>query len=136
MSLQLSEGKWPKIGCGSYPSWSFVQNSYLILGTPEPSLYTIKAILILDNDGERIVAKYYDDSGNFHRHFHLFLTSGSALDYSPYSDSIGSEPIVQRKIDFENSIKFLVESKNKKPSRKLFSIKLQKATPKFYFWTV
>jgi len=35
------------------------------LGTPEPSLYTIKAILILDNDGERIVAKYYDDSGKF-----------------------------------------------------------------------
>merc|ERR1712002_36480 len=28
----------------------------------EPSLYTIKAILILDNDGKRIITKYYDDS--------------------------------------------------------------------------
>ena len=35
----------------------------LFEGTPEPSLYTIKSILILDNDGERIVAKYYDDNG-------------------------------------------------------------------------
>ena len=26
----------------------------------EPSLYTIKSILILDNDGERIVSQYYD----------------------------------------------------------------------------
>ncbi|XP_071942162.1 coatomer subunit zeta-1-like isoform X2 [Antedon mediterranea] len=28
----------------------------------EASMYTIKAIAILDNDGERLVAKYYDDS--------------------------------------------------------------------------
>ncbi|NXI10522.1 COPZ1 protein, partial [Irena cyanogastra] len=28
----------------------------------EPSLYTVKAILILDNDGERLFAKYYDDT--------------------------------------------------------------------------
>jgi hypothetical protein len=27
----------------------------------QPSLYTIKAILILDNDGLRLVGKYYDD---------------------------------------------------------------------------
>lgn len=26
----------------------------------EPSLYTVKGIAILDNDGERILAKYYD----------------------------------------------------------------------------
>uniref|UniRef100_A0A4W5K191 Coatomer subunit zeta n=1 Tax=Hucho hucho TaxID=62062 RepID=A0A4W5K191_9TELE len=26
----------------------------------EPSLYTVKAVLILDNDGERLYAKYYD----------------------------------------------------------------------------
>ncbi|KAM9514683.1 LOW QUALITY PROTEIN: coatomer subunit zeta-1 [Guaruba guarouba] len=26
----------------------------------EPSLYTVKAIIILDNDGERLFAKYYD----------------------------------------------------------------------------
>ena len=26
----------------------------------EPSLYTIKSIFILDNDGERIVSQYYD----------------------------------------------------------------------------
>ncbi|XP_019632185.1 PREDICTED: coatomer subunit zeta-1-like isoform X2 [Branchiostoma belcheri] len=29
---------------------------------PEPSLYTIKAVAILDNDGERIIAKYFDDT--------------------------------------------------------------------------
>ncbi|XP_058140050.1 coatomer subunit zeta-2 isoform X1 [Dasypus novemcinctus] len=28
----------------------------------EPSLYTIKAIFILDNDGRRLLAKYYDDT--------------------------------------------------------------------------
>uniref|UniRef100_A0A4W3HC53 Coatomer subunit zeta n=1 Tax=Callorhinchus milii TaxID=7868 RepID=A0A4W3HC53_CALMI len=28
----------------------------------EPSLYTVKAILILDNDGERLFAKYYDET--------------------------------------------------------------------------
>lgn len=28
----------------------------------EASLYTVKAIAILDNDGERVVAKYYDDT--------------------------------------------------------------------------
>uniref|UniRef100_A0A8D0GTP5 Coatomer subunit zeta n=1 Tax=Sphenodon punctatus TaxID=8508 RepID=A0A8D0GTP5_SPHPU len=28
----------------------------------EPSLYTVKAILILDNDGDRLFTKYYDDT--------------------------------------------------------------------------
>ncbi|XP_072106942.1 coatomer subunit zeta-1 [Mobula birostris] len=28
----------------------------------EPTLYTVKAVLILDNDGERILAKYYDST--------------------------------------------------------------------------
>ncbi|NXN99540.1 COPZ1 protein, partial [Rhinopomastus cyanomelas] len=28
----------------------------------EPSLYTVKAVIILDNDGDRIFAKYYDDT--------------------------------------------------------------------------
>nr|XP_020010818.1 coatomer subunit zeta-2 isoform X1 [Castor canadensis] len=28
----------------------------------EPSLYTIKAVFILDNDGNRLLAKYYDDT--------------------------------------------------------------------------
>ena len=27
----------------------------------EPSLYIVKGILLLDNDGNRLVAKYYDD---------------------------------------------------------------------------
>ncbi|XP_053408892.1 coatomer subunit zeta-1-like isoform X2 [Mercenaria mercenaria] len=27
----------------------------------EPSLYSVKAIMILDNDGNRLMAKYYDD---------------------------------------------------------------------------
>ncbi|XP_062519353.1 coatomer subunit zeta-1-like [Corticium candelabrum] len=30
--------------------------------TVEPSMYTVKAIMILDNDGDRILAKYYDDT--------------------------------------------------------------------------
>ncbi|XP_030624924.1 coatomer subunit zeta-1 isoform X2 [Chanos chanos] len=28
----------------------------------EPSLYTVKAVLIMDNDGERLYAKYYDET--------------------------------------------------------------------------
>jgi len=32
------------------------------LPMPEPSLYTVKAILILDNDANRLIAKYYDDT--------------------------------------------------------------------------
>ncbi|XP_075998981.1 coatomer subunit zeta-2 isoform X2 [Genypterus blacodes] len=28
--------------------------------TPEPSLYTVKAVFILDNDGNRLLSKYYD----------------------------------------------------------------------------
>ena len=31
-------------------------------GLLQPSLYTVKAILILDNDGNRLLAKYYDDT--------------------------------------------------------------------------
>ncbi|KAA0706694.1 Coatomer subunit zeta-1 [Triplophysa tibetana] len=31
-------------------------------GWDEPSLYTVKAVLIMDNDGERLYAKYYDDT--------------------------------------------------------------------------
>uniref|UniRef100_A0A8C8SAZ0 Coatomer subunit zeta n=1 Tax=Pelusios castaneus TaxID=367368 RepID=A0A8C8SAZ0_9SAUR len=31
-------------------------------GLLEPSLYTVKAIFILDNDGQRLLAKYYDDT--------------------------------------------------------------------------
>ncbi|NXA12897.1 COPZ1 protein, partial [Sapayoa aenigma] len=34
----------------------------LSLSPQEPSLYTVKAIIILDNDGERLFAKYYDDT--------------------------------------------------------------------------
>lgn len=30
--------------------------------TADPSLYTIKSIIILDNDGERLFGKYYDDT--------------------------------------------------------------------------
>ncbi|KAM6164522.1 coatomer subunit zeta-2 isoform 2-T2 [Rhynchocyon petersi] len=32
------------------------------VGPREPSLYTIKAVFILDNDGRRLLAKYYDDT--------------------------------------------------------------------------
>ncbi|XP_075707994.1 coatomer subunit zeta-1 isoform X2 [Rhinoderma darwinii] len=31
-------------------------------GYQDPSLYTVKAVLILDNDGERLFAKYYDET--------------------------------------------------------------------------
>ncbi|XP_041371903.1 coatomer subunit zeta-1-like isoform X2 [Gigantopelta aegis] len=31
-------------------------------GILEPSLYSVKAIAILDNDGNRLVSKYYDDT--------------------------------------------------------------------------
>ncbi|XP_040393013.1 coatomer subunit zeta-2 [Cygnus olor] len=31
-------------------------------GLPEPSLYTVKALLILDSRGQRLLAKYYDSS--------------------------------------------------------------------------
>uniref|UniRef100_A0A674MI84 Coatomer subunit zeta n=1 Tax=Takifugu rubripes TaxID=31033 RepID=A0A674MI84_TAKRU len=34
----------------------------LLLSIFEPSLYTVKAVLILDNDGDRLYAKYYDDT--------------------------------------------------------------------------
>ncbi|XP_040835923.1 coatomer subunit zeta-1 isoform X1 [Ochotona curzoniae] len=34
----------------------------VFLSLQEPSLYTVKAILILDNDGDRLFAKYYDDT--------------------------------------------------------------------------
>ncbi|XP_028393362.1 coatomer subunit zeta-1-like [Dendronephthya gigantea] len=31
-------------------------------GLLEPSMYTVKGVLILDNDGERVLSKYYDDT--------------------------------------------------------------------------
>ncbi|XP_064380934.1 coatomer subunit zeta-2 isoform X3 [Dromaius novaehollandiae] len=31
-------------------------------GLPEPSLYTVKALFILDSDGQRLLAKYYDST--------------------------------------------------------------------------
>nr|XP_038024884.1 coatomer subunit zeta-2 isoform X6 [Anas platyrhynchos] len=31
-------------------------------GLPEPSLYTVKALLVLDSHGQRLLAKYYDGS--------------------------------------------------------------------------
>uniref|UniRef100_H0X955 Coatomer subunit zeta n=1 Tax=Otolemur garnettii TaxID=30611 RepID=H0X955_OTOGA len=34
----------------------------IFMSLQEPSLYTVKAILILDNDGDRLFAKYYDDT--------------------------------------------------------------------------
>ncbi|KAJ8404008.1 hypothetical protein AAFF_G00343580 [Aldrovandia affinis] len=41
------------------PRWLRRNMDALIL---EPSLYTVKAVLILDNDGERLYAKYYDET--------------------------------------------------------------------------
>uniref|UniRef100_A0A8B9QZ68 Coatomer subunit zeta n=1 Tax=Anas platyrhynchos TaxID=8839 RepID=A0A8B9QZ68_ANAPL len=32
------------------------------MGLPEPSLYTVKALLVLDSCGQRLLAKYYDGS--------------------------------------------------------------------------
>lgn len=39
---------------------NFYNNNCTIL--QEPTLYTIKGMAILDNDGNRILAKYYDDN--------------------------------------------------------------------------
>ncbi len=39
-----------------------VYSTYLSLISQPPSLYTVKAIAILDNDGHRILANYYDRS--------------------------------------------------------------------------
>ncbi|XP_023932567.1 coatomer subunit zeta-1 isoform X1 [Lingula anatina] len=38
-----------------------VADKKMDIAMPEPSLYVIKAIGILDNDSNRIIAKYYDD---------------------------------------------------------------------------
>ncbi|XP_019062460.2 coatomer subunit zeta-2 [Fukomys damarensis] len=43
----------PGVGRGGSPPPGLFQ---------EPSLYTIKAVFILDNDGHRLLAKYYDDT--------------------------------------------------------------------------
>ncbi|XP_049982662.1 coatomer subunit zeta-1 [Chionomys nivalis] len=45
--------------CASTSAAAAVKMEALIL---EPSLYTVKAVLILDNDGDRLFAKYYDDT--------------------------------------------------------------------------
>ncbi|NWZ58896.1 COPZ1 protein, partial [Haliaeetus albicilla] len=34
----------------------------VVVSPQEPSLYTVKAVIILDNDGDRLFAKYYDDT--------------------------------------------------------------------------
>uniref|UniRef100_A0AAX7UBC0 Coatomer subunit zeta n=1 Tax=Astatotilapia calliptera TaxID=8154 RepID=A0AAX7UBC0_ASTCA len=39
-----------------------VSNLHSLKFYTEPSLYTVKAVLILDNDGDRLYAKYYDDT--------------------------------------------------------------------------
>ncbi|XP_006883986.1 PREDICTED: coatomer subunit zeta-1 isoform X1 [Elephantulus edwardii] len=39
-----------------------VRTEGVFISLQEPSLYTVKAILILDNDGDRLFAKYYDDT--------------------------------------------------------------------------
>uniref|UniRef100_H3AM19 Coatomer subunit zeta n=1 Tax=Latimeria chalumnae TaxID=7897 RepID=H3AM19_LATCH len=35
---------------------------YILCLLQEPSLYTVKAVFILDNDGNRLLAKYYDET--------------------------------------------------------------------------
>ncbi|XP_011848012.1 PREDICTED: coatomer subunit zeta-1 isoform X1 [Mandrillus leucophaeus] len=52
----LGEGIWFTSGGGS------LRTEGMFVSLQEPSLYTVKAILILDNDGDRLFAKYYDDT--------------------------------------------------------------------------
>uniref|UniRef100_A0A7N5JH39 Coatomer subunit zeta n=4 Tax=Laurasiatheria TaxID=314145 RepID=A0A7N5JH39_AILME len=42
--------------------WQEPSGLSMFISLQEPSLYTVKAILILDNDGDRLFAKYYDDT--------------------------------------------------------------------------
>ena len=54
-------------------------------GLLQPSLYTVKAILILDNDGKRLLAKYYDDTYPTSKEQKLF--EKSLFDKTQKSDS-------------------------------------------------
>ncbi|CAN0363989.1 unnamed protein product [Lampetra planeri] len=49
-------------GMPSVPALPGVNGMQALQALQEPSLYTVKAIIILDNDGERLYAKYYDDT--------------------------------------------------------------------------
>ncbi|XP_061471104.1 coatomer subunit zeta-1 isoform X3 [Rhineura floridana] len=69
MIIGMEAGPWQKIGVEPanpvqprvllHVGIGATKMEALIL---EPSLYTVKAILILDNDGDRLFAKYYDDT--------------------------------------------------------------------------
>ncbi|KAI3360321.1 hypothetical protein L3Q82_014628 [Scortum barcoo] len=60
---------------GSVPKTEMMLNCLTIAVDVEPSLYTVKAVFILDNDGNRLLSKYYDpelyptmkDQKNFER---------------------------------------------------------------------
>ncbi|EPQ09536.1 Coatomer subunit zeta-1 [Myotis brandtii] len=56
--LRCPEGS----GVGVQPDWEGSNTCTHSDLHQEPSLYTVKAILILDNDGDRLFAKYYDDT--------------------------------------------------------------------------
>lgn len=49
--MGLGEGIWFTSGGGS------LRTEGVFVSLQEPSLYTVKAILILDNDGDRLFAK-------------------------------------------------------------------------------
>ncbi|EMP30241.1 Coatomer subunit zeta-1 [Chelonia mydas] len=55
-SLRVGRVGWG--GAGPWQLWAVTGPVSL----QEPSLYTVKAVLILDNDGDRLFAKYYDDT--------------------------------------------------------------------------
>lgn len=38
-----------------------IDRKSVVFCSMDPNIYTVKAVLILDNDGERLLAKYYDD---------------------------------------------------------------------------
>ncbi|TFK10647.1 membrane-bound transcription factor site-2 protease [Platysternon megacephalum] len=59
---QHPEGAAPGSGSGGDRAAAAAAGAMDPTSLLEPSLYTVKAIFILDNDGQRLLAKYYDDT--------------------------------------------------------------------------
>ncbi|KAM9265011.1 coatomer subunit zeta-1 [Morus bassanus] len=59
----VTQGVSPSLGWGCLCPRERGGSGVTVTVSPqEPSLYTVKAVIILDNDGDRLFAKYYDDT--------------------------------------------------------------------------